>query len=293
MTPERWLELRVRSSAVPPDVLVEVLLGLGGRAVREEEGWQVTHLPDPETPGGADELVSELREALGSADGKDLEVATRWQAHEDWAELWKQGLGARRITPRLLVAPSWVDSVPQGEEHVLVLDPGMAFGTAEHGTTRGCLRLLDHAVRPGDRVLDVGAGSGILGIAATLIGAASVLGMEMDEWAVDAARENALRNGVAEQVTLRRLQVTSEVLATEGGWDGVVANMEVGRLRPLLSGLVDAARPGGWIILSGILEDEFDAVREETVRRGATLERFDADGEWRSALFLRQVPTSG
>ena len=78
-----------------------------------------------------------------------------WQAHEDWAETWKRGLAPRRITDRLVVRPSWTDFEAGPEDLVIVLDPGMAFGTAEHGTTRGCLRLLDHAVTPGDRLLDV------------------------------------------------------------------------------------------------------------------------------------------
>jgi len=293
MTPDRWLELRVRSEVVPPDVLVERLLELGGRAVWEEGGWQVTYLPDPGPDEGVIDLEQAFRHTLPPSDPALTQVATRFQAHEDWAESWKQGLGVRRISPRLLVAPTWVESPPHPDEHVLVLDPGMAFGTAEHGTTRGCLRLLDQVVQAQDRILDVGSGSGILGIAAALIGAAFVRGLEMDEWAVDAARENALRNHVGDRVAFQTLQVTPETLAAEGRWDGVIANMETGRLRPLLAGLVSAVRPGGWIILSGILEHELSGVGEEMVGLGVEFDRSDSDGEWRSALFRSPDPSRG
>ena len=120
-----------------------------------------------------------------------------------------------------------------------------------------------------------------------LLGAREVEGLEMDEWAVDAARDNAHRNGVAGRVTVTPIEVTPEVLVRRGQWDGVVANMETGRLRPLLAALVGAARPGGWLILSGILEEEFPGVRAAVEGLGAVFDRVDADGEWRSGLFFR------
>lgn len=287
MMPHRWLELRIRSTALAPEVLVEALLELGGRAVWEEGGFQVTHLPDPGAAGGPADAEARLRRAFPGQVPETLEVVTRWQAQEDWAEFWKQGLGARRISPRLVVSPSWIEPVAEGAGHLLVLDPGMAFGTAEHGTTRGCLRLLDLSVAPGDRILDVGSGSGILAIASALFGASEVLGLELDEWAVDAARENVRRNGVEDRVTIVQTRVTPEVLPGHGCWNGVVANMETGRLEPLLEGLTAAALPGGWIILSGILGSEFESVREEMLRLGSVVDRVDTDGEWCSALFRR------
>jgi ribosomal protein L11 methyltransferase len=136
----------------------------------------------------------------------------------------------------------------------------------------------------------VGSGSGILAIAAALVGPAQVLGVEVDEWAVAAARDNVRRNGVEGRVTIRHAAVSPGSLPGLGRWDGVVANMETGRLRPLLGGLTRAALPGGWIILSGILESEFDEVRDEMVRLGNRCDRIDADGEWRSGLFSRAEP---
>ncbi|HSG49417.1 MAG TPA: 50S ribosomal protein L11 methyltransferase, partial [Longimicrobiales bacterium] len=278
MTPDRWLELRLRSGDAGPDVLVEALLESGGRAVWEENGWQVTHVPDPGGVESVARLVEEVTERLPGLD--DLEVETRWQRQEDWAEYWKRGLDARRLTDRLVVTPTWITPDTRPGDLVITLDPKMAFGNAEHGTTRGCLRILDRLVRPGDRLLDVGAGSAILSIAAALMGAGHVDALEVDPLAIPAARENLEANGVTGTVTLALSRVTGEDLEGMAPYDGVMANLETGFLRPLLHGLVAATRPGGWLLLSGILDHEWEALRDETEGRGVSFAEVDADGEW-------------
>ena len=204
----------------------------------------------------------------------------------DWAEAWKRGLGPRRITSRLLVTPTWhpVDAGP--EDLVVVLDPGMAFGTAEHGTTRGCLRLLDRAVTRGSRILDVGAGSGILSVAGALMGAAEVVAVEGDELAVEVIAENAHRNGVDAVVTCRPEWADEALLASLGPRDGIVSNIESRTLLTLMPGFRAALEPGGWLILSGILETEWSEVLDGAQRAGFQLEVLDVDGEWRSAWLV-------
>ncbi|HZD05729.1 MAG TPA: 50S ribosomal protein L11 methyltransferase, partial [Longimicrobiales bacterium] len=178
--PSRWLVVTVRP-ARPEDAgsVAHVLMRLGGRAVAEEaDGRLVTHLAEPVDP---EEVVGAVHRALaGLPGGGRAEVETRWQPHRNWAEVWKKGLRPRRVTRRLVVTPSWCEPELRLGDLVLVIDPGMAFGTAEHGTTRGCLRILARTVRPGERVLDVGAGSGILSIAAARLGAVEVLALESD-----------------------------------------------------------------------------------------------------------------
>ena len=288
MTPERWLEVRLRNPGADAELLVEALLDAGGRAVWEEDGWQVTHLPDPGTPQELDRVVAGLRGALPGGDA--LELETRWQRQEDWAEFWKRGLDARRVTPRIVVTPTWIEPDTRPGDLVISLDPKMAFGNAEHGTTRGCLRILDRAVRPGDRLLDVGAGSAILSIAGALLGAGSVDALEVDPLAIPAARENLEANGVADTVTLGLRRVTAADLRGMEPYDGVMANLETGFLRPLLPGLAVAARPGGWVLLSGILAHEWEEVRGLAESLGLHFREVDADGEWRSGLFLRPQP---
>ena len=264
-------------------MLAEGLVDLGGRAAVEQDGWCVTHVSEPEDP---DAFVADAREALVARTGlTDLEFRTGWQAHEDWAETWKKGLAPRRITDRLVVRPTWTHFSAGPEDLVIVLDPGMAFGTAEHGTTRGCLRLLDQAVSSGERLLDVGAGSGILSVAAVLLGAAHVTAVESDELSAEALHENVHNNGGTDRVTVLIEWADAEKLEAWGPVDGVVANLETGLLRPLIVGFRAAVRAGGWLVLSGILDHECDELRDETERLGFECREIDQDGEWRSLLF--------
>lgn len=285
--PRRWLELGVRSQDAGDlePLLAEGLVALGGRAVQEEDGWFLTHLEEPDD---ADAFVEQARRVLAQLAGDALvEVRTRWIEHEDWAETWKRGLGPRRITSRLVVTTTWHPVEPGPEDKVLVIDPGMAFGTAEHGTTRGCLRLLDGRVAAGERLLDVGAGSGILAIAAAHLGASDVLALEGDPLAVEALEENVALNGVADRVHWETRWADAEGLAQLHPRDGVVANIESGILRPLLGGFASTLRPGGWLILSGILAGEWPGMRADAEAVGFRFSDVDEDGEWRSGLFLR------
>ena len=202
MPPERWLELTVRlpfgSQLVSAELVSSVLLGLGGSAVEESKGSLVTYLPPPPELEALLESAHQRLQELSPSVNYDL--TWRWQPQKDWEVLWRRGLGTRRITPRLLVVPSWEQYEPDAGEILLTLDPGVAFGTAEHATTRGCLRLLDSKVTAGSRIADVGAGSGILSSAAARLGAREVLALEMDGLACETALENVSRNGVKDRV---------------------------------------------------------------------------------------------
>jgi ribosomal protein L11 methyltransferase len=234
-----------------------------------------------------------VRRELSEGLGVPLERVTwSWQRQEDWAELWKRGLDTRRITHRIVVHPSWLEPSTEPGDIVIQVDPGMAFGTAEHGTTRGCLRLLDKLVAPGDSVLDVGAGSGILSVCAALLGAADVLAVDMDPLAVSAAVENAERNGVAAVVQVEERRVTESWLRALTPRDGVVANLETSLVLPLLSGLVAATHHPGWLVLSGILLPEREDVLEAVRGQAAHLElrHEEVDGEWWTGAFCRGTP---
>jgi ribosomal protein L11 methyltransferase len=299
----RWLEVSVRcpSAGDRAPLLADGLIALGGRAIEERAGWYVTHLrhpddlpdpddvPRPDDPSG--HFERRARRALAEATGLEgIEVRVAWKEHEDWAETWKRGLGVRRITGRIVVRPSWLEHVPAGpEEIVIVLDPGMAFGTAEHGTTRGCLRLLDRAVGSGERVLDVGAGSGILSVAAARLGAGEVVAIEGDPLAVEAIEENVTANGVADRVRIVGAWAEIPGLLDLGPVDGIVANIETGILTPLFPGLVGALRPGGWLIVSGILEAEWSGVARDLEAAGCRVLDTDVDDEWTSGLLTRRA----
>ena len=184
--------------------------------------------------------------ALRVATGLDqLAVTWHWQDHQEWCVLWRQGLGPRRITDRLVVTPSWCEAeAPEGAV-VVTIDPGMAFGTAEHETTRGALRLMDRALAPGERILDAGCGSAILAISAARLGAHHVLAVDIDPYACEAARDNAAMNGVTDSVEVEGASVTRVWLSGRGPFDGILANIQTEVLVPLLESFARAARRVG------------------------------------------------
>lgn len=173
-------------------------------------------------------------------------------AEQNWVQLTQSQFEPIRVTDRLWIVPSW-HAAPDPSAINIELDPGMAFGTGSHPTTRLCLEWLCSAVRPGDTVLDYGCGSGILGIAAARLGAGDVLGVDIDEKAIEAARDNAERNGVA-----LRLQHSREPL--EARFDVVVANILTNPLCVLAPLLAARVAAGGRIALSGVLEAQVDQV---------------------------------
>jgi ribosomal protein L11 methyltransferase len=281
-----WLVLEVERPAgeEAAAAAIEVLLALSGRGVEEREGVLIGYLPAPESSPLS--LVEELRRALAEVlEGSVPSVRYRLQPHEAWEENWKQGFAPRRVTERIVVSPTWADPGLQPGELLLSLDPGMAFGTAQHATTRGSLRLLDSRVSGGERVADVGSGSGILAIAAALLGARRVIAFESDPWSCAAARENVERNRVAAVVEVREEAVGPTTLERFSPFDGIVANIESGILAPLLPSFRAALRPGAWLLLSGILGAEWDEMAMKSDRAGFSFEAVDREDEWVSAAF--------
>jgi ribosomal protein L11 methyltransferase len=283
--PNRWLHLRIRvpSEDLRP-LVAEGLVALGGSSVQEEGEVMSTHLPPP--AGGDVEPV--LRQARQLAEevmpGEGVDVEAEWVPDEDWARLWKRGIEPRRVTDRIVVRPTWAEFAGNAGDVVLIIDPQMAFGTGEHATTRGCLRLLDDALRPGDRVLDVGSGSGILAIAAARLGAAEVIAVEADADANLNARENLALNGVEGQVRLEEAFADAELMTRLGTFDLVLANILSSVIRPLLPSFRTALRPGGRLIVSGILREESGDVLADAGDAGFRAMAVDEEGEWWSAL---------
>jgi ribosomal protein L11 methyltransferase len=282
--PERWFVLTVRSPSrdlLP--LIAEGLVALGGASVLEEGDAATTYLAPPDDPFS---FAEQARNLLVSAlpPGTHLEVVWRWQADEDWLARWKLGLAPRRITERLVVKPTWCEWGSRPGEVVIDIDPQMAFGTGEHATTRGCLRLLDPLVRGGDRVLDVGSGSAVLAIAAARLGAAEVIAIEYDADANLNASENLELNGVADRVRIIEAMADPARLAALGRFDLIVANILSSVIRPLLPAFREALRPGGSLIVSGILRSEHAIVLRDARTAGFRLTADDEEGEWWSGL---------
>ena len=286
------LSARVPSADQAP-LVAEGLLALGGAAVEESGDTLTTYLLPPDDPEAfVAEACERMAEWLLPGDALP-ELSWRWQENEDWARKWKEGLRPRRITGRLVVKPTWTEWDAADWEVVVDIDPQMAFGTGEHATTRGCLRLLDDALRPGDRVLDVGSGSAILAIAAAKLGSPEVVAVEYDPDANLNARENLERNGVEERVRIVEAMADPSLLAGLGRFDVVIANILSSVIRPLLPAFRDAlgGSAEGRLIVSGILRDEHGSVVRDAEAAGFRVARVDEEEEWWSALLVPVAPS--
>jgi ribosomal protein L11 methyltransferase len=194
--------------------------------------------------------------AAGDALGVSLPAvhSVRFVADQDWVRLTQSQFEPIPIGERLVITPSWHD-VADASRIAIVLDPGLAFGTGSHPTTRLCLQWLERFLRPGATVIDYGCGSGILGIAAARLGAARVTGVDIDPQALAATRDNADRNRVA-------VEVRGTLDPRPEPADIVVANILSSPLKLLAPVLTDLVRPGGSLVLSGVLERQIDEVAE-------------------------------
>lgn len=276
-----WLRISVeRPSDEESELLTEGLLASGGTAVEERDGKLVTYVAAGSDP---DSVAGRVRAQLAAVLGMEPpELEVEQVPEQDWLALWRSGLAPRRVGRRIVVSPSWSDVEPADGELVIRIDPQMAFGTGEHASTRGVLRLMQDVVEPGSRLLDVGSGSAILSIAAAMLGAAEILAVESDPDAMENAGENVALNGVAEQVTLECDLVDDEFLAAQGDatFHGILANVLSSVLLPLLPAFHGALRPGGWAILSGILVEEAPTLRDAAVAAGFAIDDEDTEEQW-------------
>ncbi len=197
----------------------------------------------------------------------------------DWTTAWRAGLGVRRVG-RFAIVPTWVPYEPASEEIVLRLDPEMAFGSGEHGSTRAALALLERAVRPGDFVLDLGSGSGILSIAAAKLGAVQAVGIEVDGDVIPIAEENVRRNGVSTLVELLEgdaAQMTPLLPRAQVVVSNILRLVNVA----LLPEVRDALAPGGSAIFSGMELAEADLFRAPLLAGGfVVLDELVDEGWW-------------
>jgi len=290
MTTRRWIELRVPAGAEAVEAVSEILTRVGHQGIAVD-------LP-VEPAGGTDHTVkaylledgetvakvNDVREALGHLQAFGLgpigELAAREIKEEDWLESWKAQFTPIRIG-RFLVRPSWSEALPADDAIELVLDPGMAFGTGLHPTTQQALEALSTLPLESKSVLDVGTGSGILAIAAAKRGATPVVAVDVDPLAVEAARENATRNGIAVPVG------SGSASDVPGRFDFVIANIVSAVLQQIAPDLVSRLAPKGTLVLAGIAEPAEAATRDAFARLGLKLIDRSQRDDWIALALAR------
>ena len=307
-----WLELAVEADPEAVEAVSEILgrvatggttvepafdlvdEGLGARIDPTQPAVVRGYVPVDEGPGGAaaaEAAVTQVAEALGHLQAFGLrqigELGTRTVQAADWADAWKAFFPVMRIGRRLVIRPTWREHTPGPDDVVLALDPGMAFGTGLHPTTRLCLAALERVADDGRladrRLLDVGCGSGILAIAALKLGAATAVGVDTDPIAVEATVANASRNDLADRLAAHEDSLPSGAPP----FDVVLANLVAGVLIPLASSLHAELAPDGTLLASGIFIDREAEVTGALEAAGLRTGARTAEGDW-VALELRR-----
>lgn len=265
-----YIQLKINMVAEHAEALGEMLSANGAQAVTfvdakdtplyEPKPGEVMLWPDTQVVGLFDAAMDMTRviQRLSRAKilGDEFIYVLDPLEDKDWEREWMDNFHAMQFGQRLWICPSWRD-IPDPTAVNVILDPGLAFGTGTHATTALCLRWLDSLDLHAKKVLDFGCGSGILGIAAVKLGASDMLGIDIDPQALQATEENARRNQVSEQVSVALPQHNPQYLA-----DVVLANILAAPLRELRQVISDYCRPGGKLVLSGILVEQAQEIAD-------------------------------
>jgi ribosomal protein L11 methyltransferase len=294
-----WLELSIEADTEAVEAVSEILNRVAPGGVSVEPGFELVedglgakidptrpatiraYVPARDAAEGARAAAS-ASEALGHLQAFGLrpigDLRTREVNEADWAESWKEHFHVLHVGKRLVVKPSWRKHRRVGDEVIIDLDPGMAFGTGLHPTTRLALLAIEERAERGPlgRTLDIGCGSGILAIAAVKLGATRVLGVDIDPIAIEATEANARHNRVNKRIRAVEGSVPTEV----SPFDTVVANLIAGILVELAQPIVEELVPGGSLLASGIFKDREADVRSALDRAGIRFFNRWQESDW-------------
>ena len=311
-----WIELTVHTTTQGAEVVSEALMLSGATGTMVEDRADI---PDPDKPNGYWEIIDpklidslpedvqvhawfepdatfqERLQALRSqldmnrrlapeVDLGTLQIDTVNVKDEDWSEVWKQFYKPFRAGKSLVVKPTWEPYAPKPGDRVIEIDPGMAFGSGTHETTGMCLELLEEAVHGGERVIDVGTGSGILAIGAALLGAKDVLAIDIDPTAVKVARENVAHNHLEQTVTTLEGNLLEKV---DAQCEVCVANIIADVICMFAAPLNEHIVPGGLFICSGIIKEREQDVTDALLAAHYTILEIRRKGEWVAMISRR------
>lgn len=303
----RWHELTVLATESSQEMVTHYLTELGAGGVSVEEAWSPDKPRDTKygevydtplndiRPGYAlykayfsedyemEPIAGELKTLLEGLpeygyDAGEFTVHIGSVHEDDWANAWKQFFKPVAVTERLVIKPTWEEYEPKEGELIIELDPGMAFGTGTHPTTSLCLKALESAIDGGERIIDVGTGSGVLAIGAMKLGADKVLALDLDPVAVKCAKENIELNGYENEVEVRLSDLLGVLRESEGEQrqadgvkppvDLVVANILAEIILLFIADVMDVLKPGGLYIASGIFKNKEEAVEAALLAAG-------------------------
>jgi ribosomal protein L11 methyltransferase len=295
----KWVELRTTVEAEVADDIAAIFarFGHGGSVIEQDLSTQeneskqhVTikaYLPADRSANSKKKRLLEILGHLSLIYPVKLEEQVLTE--QDWAEAWKVHFIPHKVGRRLIIKPSWREYLPQDGEVVIELDPGMAFGTGLHPTTRLCLQSVETYLQPGWTVLDLGTGSGIQSLAAVKLGAKRVLAIDNDPIAVRVAKANVRANNLSRRISvhLGSLPLGGDSSTTFKVFDLVVANIIAQVIIELAAPLISVLKPSGVLITGGIISEKLDGVLKALEEAGGDISEILSEGDWRTIVATR------
>lgn len=301
----QWIEVNVAVTHEAVEAVADMLTSIGSKGVAIEDPqlindlrnsgtWELCDIPEQENTEVVtvsayyaddeklEKRLAEIDEQLALIEeriGKYRFGNTRFRkvSEQDWANKWKQYFHVTHVGKSLVIKPSWEKYAPKEGEHVIEIDPGMAFGTGTHHTTNMMMERLEKVITPDSTVFDVGTGSGILAIAAAMLGAKSVKAVDIDAVAVRVAKENVADNGLSEQIEVREGDLLH---GTEGKADVIIANIIADIVIMLLQDIPQKLNDDGVLLASGIIEERMPDVEAAAQAQGLYVDAVDHRGGW-------------
>ncbi|PKM76560.1 MAG: 50S ribosomal protein L11 methyltransferase [Firmicutes bacterium HGW-Firmicutes-15] len=297
-----WKEYSVLTDGICVEAIAGVLhsMGSGGVVIEDpqaarkyvnKDGWK----PESVSPDFLNhefvvvkayfladkQIMEELNKSIKLVEntfGVKCKVFVEEMRSEDWEDTWKKYYHTFKIGERLIIKPSWEEYVPIEHEVVVNIDPGMAFGTGIHASTRFCLRFIDQYVKGGERIVDAGCGSGILSIAAAKLGAASIFAMDVDDLAVRIAHENVTLNKLNDVIQVEEGDIVEAMQGREV--DIVLANITADVVVMLIPEAAKVLCTGGYLFGSGIVDSRWPGVKKQLEAHGFEIEQVLQDVDW-------------
>lgn len=302
----QWIEVSIKTTHETAELTAEIMRAAGANngvviddpvlinTLRNSGTWELCDIPEQDntemvtvTAYYPEDAELQPRLAQIEAEMADLEARigkcrfgnTRFRtvSEQDWANEWKQYFHVTHIGTTLVIKPTWEEYTAEAGEHIIEIDPGMAFGTGTHHTTCMCMERLEKVLRPGMEVFDVGTGSGILAIAAAKLGAKAVKAVDIDATAVRVAVENIAGNQLTEKISVKQGDLLH---GTEGQADIIIANIIADIIIMLLPDIPGKLKAGGTFLASGIIEERQNDVAAAAAKVGLQVEAVDTKGGW-------------
>ncbi len=281
---DKYLQLKISTDQQVNDLIVGFLSDVGAEGFVEESDELSCYFADrkwnPSFRTDVNEFLNNLKKE-GKISNFSIEVCEI--RNQDWNKQWEDTVVPVEVTKNVAIKPSWKEY--DGDAKVIIeIDPKMSFGTGHHETTRMMIRLLEKFIKGGEKILDVGTGTGVLAIASVKLGAKKCVAIDNDDWSIENARENIKKNGVVDRVEITKGDLTS---VPDSEFDIVVANLNRNTLLYIRDELYDRCAKAGFVLLTGVLTLDEESIVKSYIEKGFTSIETIREAEWSALVFKK------